>query len=504
MVALDHYVDTNGEPTVFSMWMSNYDPEVNTLEWMMTKTGFWIAALGHGTVSGFTPVDAKAPTCQAGGWSAYQICKDCGAEIGKTTYGTISCNFVTVDKNDAPTCLLPAYNHVQCDMCGDEYVAIHTFKKALGHDWDDGVVQEQTCTQLGGLLHTCENGCGATWLENPTDGYLVHQNAAGQILVGKCTMGYADLTCKWCSTTFTAEHLIKVTDIAATCEQKGYLVKTCTDRDNCPNTEAIIAVEYYGEALGHKYEGGEEVVVTPQTESTEGLKHIRCVRYAQCGKYIEETIPADTTIHYDLVFRNNNGANGFATGHTLAVDIYMFSEKATVLSHEFVLNYDKAALALAAEGITINTEDFFYAAANDNKDGKIKFIATAATPVEFTANEKYLVATVYFTINDIVAKDKATAEIDVHLSDPKAYTKNGENTIDIGEAIEAEDKIVVAKRYDANGDGDITAEDAIAIYDLAKKGGVDNSYKAAADIDGSGAVKVTDLIAFQEYFVTLS
>ena len=386
-------------------------------------------------------------------------------------------------------------------MCGDEYVAIHTFKKALGHDWDDGVVQDQTCLQLGGLLHTCKNGCTETWLENPTDGYAVHQSTSGQ-LVGKCTMGYADLTCKWCFTTFTASHLIKETDIPATCEEKGYLVKTCTDRDNCPNEEAIIAVEYYAEALGHNFTGV-EVVVTPATESSEGLKHVRCVRYAQCGEYEEVVIPADTTIHYDLVYRNNNGANGFATGHTLAVDIYMFSEKATVLSHEFVLNYNTSELALATDGITINTEDFFYAAANDN-GGKIKFIATAATPVEFTANEKYLVATVYFTIKDIVGAGVATAEIDVSLSDAKAYTKNGENTIDIGEAIEAEDKIVVAKRYDANGDGYITAEDAIAIYDLAKKGGADNYYFAAADIDGNGAVKVTDLIAFQDYFVTLA
>ena len=461
------------------------------------------AALGHGTVNGFTDVDAKAPTCQAGGWSAYQICKDCGAEIGKTTYGTIPCNFVTVDKNDTPNCVLPAYDHVQCTMCGDEYVAIHTFKKALGHDWDDGVEQEQTCQQLGGLLHTCKNGCTETWLENPTDGYAVHQNAAGKLLVGKCTKAYADKICEWCSAEFDA-HLIKVTDIPATCEERGYRVETCTDRENCPNTEAILEVKYTAEALGHKFEGGEEVVVTPATESSEGLKHVRCVRYAQCGEYKEVVIPADTTIHYDLVYRNNNGANGFATGHTLAVDIYMFSEKATVLSHEFVLNYNTADLTLVENGVDLNTDDFFYAAANDNA-GKIKFIATAATPVEFVENEKYLVATVYFTINDIVGAGVATAEIELSISDADAYTKDEDGkTIDIEEEINAEDKIVVSKRYDANGDGNITAEDAIAIYDLAKKGGEDNYYFAAADIDGNGAVKVTDLIAFQEYFVTLA
>ena len=515
-VALADYND--GEPTAFhDIAPSGYDPETHTLEWFKSFSFGVIEAKGHDTDNA-AQIPGKAATCMDGGYTPYKVCDRCGEKVGYVegakkdhTYATffnveIIAGVPTqvFDKNTTPNCVLPAYDHVYCVFgCGSEFIQVHTYKEELGHDWDDGVEQEQTCQQLGGLLHTCKNGCTETWLENPTDGYAVHQNAAGKLLVGKCTKAYADKICEWCSAEFDA-HLIKVTDIPATCEERGYRVETCTDRENCPNTEAILEVKYTAEALGHKFEGGEEVVVTPATESSEGLKHVRCVRYAQCGEYKEVVIPADTTIHYDLVYRNNNGANGFATGHTLAVDIYMFSEKATVLSHEFVLNYNTADLTLVENGVDLNTDDFFYAAANDNA-GKIKFIATAATPVEFVENEKYLVATVYFTINDIVGAGVATAEIELSISDADAYTKDEDGkTIDIEEEINAEDKIVVSKRYDANGDGNITAEDAIAIYDLAKKGGEDNYYFAAADIDGNGAVKVTDLIAFQEYFVTLA
>ena len=91
------------------------------------------------------------PTCAAPGKDV-RYCKNCGTADYVEIPATGNHNFIPTVV--APTCEERGYTIYACQGCGltyrDDYVA------ALGHDLDDGVVVEATCTTPGGILYTCK------------------------------------------------------------------------------------------------------------------------------------------------------------------------------------------------------------------------------------------------------------------------------------------------------------------------------------------------------------
>ena len=99
-----------------------------------------IDALGHD----LTTHDAKAPTCTAIGWDAYETCSRCD----HTTYNELpklkhSYEAVVTD----PTCTATGFTTNTCSACGATYISDET--SALGHDMVTDEAVAPTCTETG-------------------------------------------------------------------------------------------------------------------------------------------------------------------------------------------------------------------------------------------------------------------------------------------------------------------------------------------------------------------
>ena len=99
-----------------------------------------IDALGHE----LTTHEAKAPTCTAIGWDAYETCSRCD----HTTYNELpklkhSYEAVVTD----PTCTATGYTTNTCSACGATYISGET--SALGHDMVVDAAVAPTCESTG-------------------------------------------------------------------------------------------------------------------------------------------------------------------------------------------------------------------------------------------------------------------------------------------------------------------------------------------------------------------
>lgn len=90
-------------------------------------------------------------TCAKPGKSV-RYCKNCGAADYNEIPATEEHHFIPTVV--APTCEERGYTIYACQGCGLTYR--DDFTNALGHDYDDGVVVEATCTTPGGILYTCK------------------------------------------------------------------------------------------------------------------------------------------------------------------------------------------------------------------------------------------------------------------------------------------------------------------------------------------------------------
>ena len=99
-----------------------------------------IDALGHDKISH----EAKAPTCTAIGWEAYETCSRCDY----TTYNELpkikhSYNAVVT----APTCTSAGFTTNTCSVCGTSYISDEV--AALGHDIVVDEAVAPSCTETG-------------------------------------------------------------------------------------------------------------------------------------------------------------------------------------------------------------------------------------------------------------------------------------------------------------------------------------------------------------------
>lgn len=211
------------------------------------------------------------PTCTDAGVKTYTctVCKTTKTETIKATGHKWK-----KDETVAPTCTGQGYTLYVCQNDGS-HTDKRDYKKALGHDWDNGkVTTPATCTKDGVRTYTCKRDANHTYTETiDATGHVYTE----KVVTPTCESdGYTIFTCNNCGDIYTGNvtaklgHDYQLKDHKdATCTEAGYDYYECS-RDALHNyTEAIPATD-------HMY--GKEVVEPTCTEP--GYTKYTC---AYCG-----------------------------------------------------------------------------------------------------------------------------------------------------------------------------------------------------------------------------
>ena len=239
-----------------------------------------IAALGHALVHH----DAKAATCTAIGWNAYDTCSRCDY----STYSELPAlghdyaNEWTVDL--APTCTGVGSKSHHCTRCGEKSDV--TEIPANGHTASDWVVDIASTCITTGLKH---KECTICHLVIEQDEIALGTHVFGewkQTKAPTCTAkGAEKRTCCICDHSETRDlpalghNLIHHNAIAATCTEIGWNAYDSCSRCNYTTYSEL-------PAIGHNY----HAVVTAPTENERGFTTHTCDR---CGNiYVDSYVPS--------------------------------------------------------------------------------------------------------------------------------------------------------------------------------------------------------------------
>ena len=199
--------------------------------------------------------DGQAPTCTAGGHTAYEQCSVCEEIRGYEELDPLGHNWGEYTVTVEPTCTAAGTKMRECLRCGEK---VYADIPALGHDWGEFVtVKEPTCTETGTTKRVCER-CGAEdFGEIPANGHSYGDFTT--LKEATCTEdGSKEHTCAVCqykeTVVIPAAHTwgdFTVTK-EATCTEAGEQEHTCTV---CDVTETVTIP-----AKDHSY--GEDGVCT--------------------------------------------------------------------------------------------------------------------------------------------------------------------------------------------------------------------------------------------------
>ena len=105
--------------------------------------------------------DGKAATCTENGWTAYEVCNDCKAEIGKTVLKATGHSFTSYTQTLAPTCTTVGKEEAVCDNgCGtkntrdvaideNNHTGLTTLEAVAATCISTGLTEGQKCTACG-------------------------------------------------------------------------------------------------------------------------------------------------------------------------------------------------------------------------------------------------------------------------------------------------------------------------------------------------------------------
>jgi hypothetical protein len=263
----------------------------------LIESGVRTEAKGH-VLGALTEV--KAATCTEKG-KKERKCTVEGCSYSVSYETPVLGHQIVIDKGTPATCTSSGFSDGQhCARC-DECTVLKTVIEAYGHKYDEGVVVEPTCTQIGYTLYTCTN-CGETKKDDYTDkaahtvgtpatctdaavcavcgrsygSALGHDYELDEIIPGTCIAREKKVyKCANCGDTYTEEfdfgtHEIDETTVVlieATCTQDGSVSWTCK---HCGATVNEVLA-----ARGHDYENGictrcgePEPTDTPDTPDT--------------------------------------------------------------------------------------------------------------------------------------------------------------------------------------------------------------------------------------------
>ena len=243
-----------------------------------------IDALGHDKISH----EAKAPTCTAIGWDAYETCSRCDY----TTYNELAATGHSYDEEvTAPTCNDKGYTTYTCSACGTSYTSNET--PALGHDMvvDEAVSPDCTNTGLTEGAHCTRCDYKVAQEEVPA---LGHKEETIPATSPDCTnTGLTEGTkCSVCGEILVAQEEVPalghkeetIPAVSPDCTNTGL-----TEGTKCSVCGEILVAQEEVPALGHK----EETIpaVSPDCTNTGLTEGTKC---SVCGEILvaQEEVPA--------------------------------------------------------------------------------------------------------------------------------------------------------------------------------------------------------------------
>ncbi|MBQ9806745.1 MAG: hypothetical protein IJW49_09615 [Clostridia bacterium] len=500
-------------------------------------------ALGHNLIN----VDKLNPTCTEKGYTAHKLCTVCGYTEGKKELDAldhkrlgkpaskdqivVSCEAFGLVHYLCPDCKGDANGDFVFGDLEAEYIV--NYRPALGHNFqvspdvsEGGLSKAMDCENDGQIVEVCANGdkCHYTDGEGKPLGVKVtvipatgHTNAAGETIVNDCLDTVVDRVCvnEHCNITPDEEgkrivgkahnDVFKVW-VDATCVQYGYYLEVCKNcQANWVDNASIVP-----EFGPHKWDRDTETdyweVVTPATFTTPGLDKRVC---PDCG-FEETRATTKPGIEFSLEMDNAvvSGA-GYADSSLVAVKVIMNSEKIDVWGVRLNVEYDPSIVKF--ESYEILSSTFTVNQAAHDNGGYVTLVANTANtedkkaqdlPVEGTE----VFAILYFRIDNRTATEATFGFVNDAANDKvcEAIKADG-STIDTNvdadltedEIAKADETIDIEKFLDANADGDVTLEDALALYNLAKASG----YDVVVDTDKDGDITLADLMNLYEYLV---
>lgn len=225
-----------------------------------------------------------APTCDKEGFTIH-TCENCGASYEDSVVKATGHRWGGWQVAEVATCVKEGVCERVCSGCDK----VETKKVAAkGHDYQETVV-DATCAEDGFAEKVCK-ACGNCVRESlpalghDWDGWVITEEATVE------TPGEKHRQCCRCGAVEvevipkldeTHEHVWAVRKVGATCTERGYTEKYCSD---CGE----VAYQYnYVSAVGHGWSDWE--VIEEPTDSSEGCQRRVCDR---CGEIQEVVLPA--------------------------------------------------------------------------------------------------------------------------------------------------------------------------------------------------------------------
>ncbi len=386
-------------------------------------------------------VEAKAPTCEAIGWDAYEYCTACNytTYVEKAKLG----HDIVIDKAVAPTCTKTGLTEgSHCSRCDDKTVKQNVIP-TKAHTEVTVTGKAATCTATGLTDGKKCSVCGVTTVEQNVIPTKAHTEVTVTGKAATCTAtGLTDgKKCSVCGTVTKAQETIKATGHTtsvinkkdATCTADGY-----TGDTYCSVCKTTIAKGKAIAKLGHSYNAGE--ITTKATCEKDGVKTFTCTR---CKATKTETIKA--TGHKEVVIP--------AVAPTYTTVGKTEGKKCSVCGIVTVAQKDVAKLTLATpvvtavannSGIKVNWNNVENAQsyvlykrvfdATANKWSKWKIVKTGLTGFEYIDSDVVLGTKYRYTVRakngDTLSPYKTTTTVKYNVT-PTVKVANDSNGVKV-------------------------------------------------------------------------
>lgn len=168
------------------------------------------------------------PTCSSEGYTEYR-CTECSITYISDYVAKTEHNWKTVSSEE-PTCTEAGSLVRECKACGEREVK--QSGEPLGHSYDNGIITSPTCTTEGYTTYTCGR-CGKTFKDSYTavSNHRYHKTYTENATCAKT--GFDLYSCEYCGTSYqitipTLEHMWQVVNYAATHDEGGWSLYTCS------------------------------------------------------------------------------------------------------------------------------------------------------------------------------------------------------------------------------------------------------------------------------------